>query len=245
MTLSSTSGGQVSSPQPVMRILLIDHDAFHAAVLCHYLEQCGHEVDYAGSDRHGLKLAADCRFDAIVLARSPGHDGAEVCRSLREVLRLTTPLLVLAQCAKLEPCLAALQSGADDYLYAPIEFPEVNARLVGMHRRYRRRQGGPVLRAGDLEYDLKSQEVRRQGRTLRLRPSSRRLLRALLEVAPEPAGYRELVRDLWGRELDHAQEALLRTHVCQLRNAIDRPFKMPMIRTFHGLGYGVVVAGEA
>lgn len=228
-----------------MRILLIDHDAFHAAELCHFLEQCGHEVDYAGSDRQGLGLAADSRFDAIVLARSPGRDGLDVCRSLREVLRLTTPLLVLAQCARLEPCLAALASGADDYLYAPIAFPEVNARLVGMHRRYRRRQVGPLLRAGDLEYDLKSEEVRRQGRALRLRPSSRRLLRALMEVTPEPAGYRELVRDLWGRELDHGQEALLRTHVCQLRGAIDRPFKVPMIRTFHGLGYGVVATAEA
>ncbi len=231
--------------QPVMRILLIDHDAFHAAELCHYLEQCGHEVDYAGSNRLGLRLAAECRFDAIVLVRTSERDSVDVCRNLREVLRLATPLLVLARCAALEHCLAALKSGADDYLYAPVEFAEVNARLVGMHRRHRRRQAGPVLRAGDLVYDLKSQEVRRQGRMLRLRPSSRRLLRVLMEVTPEPAGYRELVRDLWGRELDHTQEALLRTHVCQLRCAIDRPFKVPIIRTYHGLGYGVVATGEA
>ncbi len=245
MTPSTTACAAVSSPPPVMRTLLIDHDAFHAAELCHYLEQSGHEVDYAGSNRLGMRLAAAGRFDAIVLVRSSGREGVDVCRGLREVLRLTTPLLVLAQCAKLEHCLAALKNGADDYLYAPVAFAEVNARLVGMHRRHRRRQAGPVLRAGDLEYDLKSEVVRRQGRMLRLRPSSRRLLRALMEVMPAPAGYRELVRDLWGRELDQGQEALLRTHVCQLRNAIDRPFKVPMIRTFHGLGYGVVATGEA
>lgn len=244
MKLPGTGGAASSAPNPSLRILLIDHDSFHAAELCHYLEQCGHEVDYAGSTRLGVRLAADCRFDAIVLAPSSGREGVEACRRLREVSRLVTPLLVLGQCAALEPCLAVLDSGADDYMYAPVVFAEANARLVAMHRRHRRRQAGPVLRAGDLEYDLKSEEVRRQGRTLRLRPSSRRLLRVLMEVTPEPAGYRELVRDLWGRELDTAQEALLRTHVCQLRNAIDRPFKVPMIRTYHGLGYGLV-AGDA
>jgi DNA-binding response OmpR family regulator len=36
----------------------------------------------------------------------------------------------------------------------------------------------------------------------------------------------------------------LRSHIYTLRQAIDKPFKTPMLRTVHGIGYQLVESDE-
>jgi DNA-binding response OmpR family regulator len=221
-----------------MRILVIEDNPDIAANLGDYLEECGHTVDFAADGVTGLHLAVVHDFDAIVLDLNlPGMDGLEVCRKLRNEARKHTPVLMLTARDSLENKLAGFESGADDYLIKPFALQEVNVRLNALARRGR---GLParVLKVGDLEYNLDTLEVHREGRAIQLNPIALKILQALMEASPAVVTRQELESRVWGEELPDSDS--LRVHIHSLRAAVDKPFSQPMIQTRHGIGYRIV-----
>lgn len=61
-------------------------------------------------------------------------DGIEVCRILRAQNNQTAILMLTARDA-LDDRIEGLDSGADDYLAKPFEFPELSARIRALLRR--------------------------------------------------------------------------------------------------------------
>ena len=49
----------------------------------------------------------------------------------------------------------------------------------------------------------------------------------------------ELVRSVWGDEPPESDP--LRSHLYQLRQALDKPFATPMLKTVYGVGYTLEV----
>lgn len=220
-----------------MRILVIEDNSDLAANLGDYLEDHGHTVDFAADGVTGLHLAVVHDFDAIVLDLSlPGMDGLEVCRKLREEARKHTPVLMLTARDTLENKLAGFESGADDYLIKPFALQEVLARLNVLIRRGK----GPQprhLQVADLEFDLDTLEVRRQGKPIQLNPTALKILQALMEASPAVVTRQELETRVWGEELPDSDS--LRVHIHGLRSAVDKPFDKPLIQTRHGIGYRI------
>ncbi len=221
-----------------MRILVVEDNSDIAANLGDYLEDRGHTVDFAADGLTGLHLAVVHDFDAIVLDLNlPGMDGLEVCRKLREEARKRTPVLMLTARDTLDQKLAGFESGADDYLVKPFALQEVEVRLNVLARRGK----GSTLRllqVADLEYDLDTLEVRRQGKLLQLNPTGLKILQALMEASPAVVTRRELETRVWGEELPDSDS--LRVHIHGLRAAVDKPFETPLIQTRHGIGYRIV-----
>src|SRR5512147_1052272 len=171
-------------PSPPMRILVVEDNRDIAANLGDYLEDRGHTVDYAADGITGLHLAVVNDFDAIVLDLNlPGMDGLEVCRKLRAEGRKQTPVLMLTARDSLDNKLAGFESGADDYLVKPFALQEVEVRLNALSRRGKGVQTR-VLEVGELEYNLDTLEVRRQGKLLQLNPTALKILQALMEASP-------------------------------------------------------------
>ena len=220
-----------------MRILVIEDNTDIAANLGDYLEECGHAVDFAADGITGLHLAVVNEFDAIVLDLSlPGLDGLEVCRKLRTEARKQTPVLMLTARDTLENKLAGFESGADDYLIKPFALQEVNVRLNALARRGR---GLParVLTVGDLEFNLDTLEVHREGKLIQLNPTALKILQALMEASPAVVTRQDLESRVWGEELPDSDS--LRVHIHGLRAVLDKPFAHPMIQTRHGIGYRI------
>ena len=222
-----------------MRILVIEDNTDIAANLGDYLEERGHSVDFAADGVTGLHLAVVNDFDAIVLDLNlPGMDGVEVCRKLRNDARKQTPVLMLTARDSLENKLAGFDSGADDYLIKPFALQEVDVRLNALARRGR----GPkprVLTTGDLEYNLDTLEVRREGKLLQLNPTALKILQSLMDASPAVVTRQELETRVWGEELPDSDS--LRVHIHGLRAVIDKPFGTQMIQTRHGIGYRIAV----
>ena len=167
-----------------MRILVIEDNADIAANLGDYLEERGHTVDFAADGVTGLHLAVVHEFDAIVLDLNlPGMDGLEVCRKLRTEARKQTPVLMLTARDSLDNKLAGFDSGADDYLIKPFALQEVDVRLNALGRRGRGPQAR-ILNVGELEYNLDTLEVRREGKLLQLNPTALKILQSLMEASP-------------------------------------------------------------
>lgn len=101
----------------------------------------------------------------------------------------------------------------------------------------RRTQGSRKreLRVGDLHYDLDTLSVTRGGKSIRLNPIGYKLLAILMKKSPAVVRRDFLEEALWGEDLPESDS--LRSHIHQLRQALDKPFPTPLLHTIHGVGY--------
>jgi DNA-binding response OmpR family regulator len=189
-----------------------------------------------------VRLASSESFDAIVLdLMLPGIDGIEVCRRLRQEARLTTPILMLTARDQLDDKLSGFDVGADDYLVKPFDLPELVARLEALIRR--ERGIASVYRVGDISLNLDTMEVHRGDTEIRLSRTLFDMLRILLREAPKVVPREMIERELWGDDLPDSDT--LRSHLYNLRRAIDKPFDFPMIETLPGRGYRIRTPTDA
>ncbi len=217
-----------------MRVLIIEDNADIAGNIGDYCEARGWTADYAMDGLVGLHLAGTEPFDVIVLDLGlPALDGLELCRQLRARGGIETPILMLTARDTLDDKLEGFRSGADDYLVKPFALQELAARVEALARR--RRGSAGVLRVADLELDPGSLIARRAGQRLDLTPVGLRILRRLMEASPKVLTRSDLEEAIWKGE--PPDEATLRSHIYQLRHAIDRPFPRPLLHTVHGIGY--------
>ena len=217
-------------------ILLIEDHHDIAAMVCEHLEFRGYEVDYAADGITGLHLAVTGDFDAIILdLMLPGMDGLEICRKYRTEAGGRKPILMLTARDTLEDKIAGLDAGADDYLVKPFELEELDARLRALLRRAGDSVASQVLRVADLEFDTGTLEVRRSKRLLTLTPIGLKLLEALMKASPRVVSRRNLEREVWGDVVPDSDA--LRSHLYNLRKAIDKPFDRPLLHNVQGMGY--------
>jgi len=226
-----------------MYALIIEDNPDIVANLYGFLEPLGYTLDVAMTGTAGVALAAASHHDVIVLdLELPGLDGVDVCRQLRKELRLATPILMLTARDTVKDKLVGFDAGADDYLVKPFSLVELEARLKALVRRARGEHVDHVLEFGELRYDLSRCEATRAGHRLALTPTGYKLLEVLLRKAPAVIPRETLMREIWGD--DPPDSDALRTHIHALRQAMDRPFVKPMLRTLPGNGYRLVNGEE-
>jgi DNA-binding response OmpR family regulator len=164
----------------------------------------------------------------------PGMDGLQLISRLRSAAGVDIPILILSGCGTLPDKLNGFQCGADDYLVKPFDLPELEARLLALHRRQVGNSAN-TLRVADLEFDVATLTVKRAGVPLKLKPTALKLLKILMKETGRVVSRQELERTLWGSELPDSDS--LRTHIAHLRSAIDKPFSNKLLHTLHGIGY--------
>jgi DNA-binding response OmpR family regulator len=220
-------------------ILLVEDNHDIAEMVGEHLEHSGYDVDYAADGVTGLHLAVTQDNDAVILdLMLPGLDGIEVCRKLRDEAGKDTPILMLTARDTLEDKVAGLDAGADDYLVKPFEMEELDARLRAMLRRAAGDVAAEKLRVGDLEVNTGTLEVHRRGKAINLTPIGLKLLIALMKASPKVLNRSALEREVWG---DIAPDSdALRSHLYNLRKAIDKPFDQPLLHNVPGMGYRLV-----
>jgi DNA-binding response OmpR family regulator len=222
-------------PRQASLLLIEDHRDIAESIV-DFLEPRGIAVDHAVDGITGLHLGVTKRYDVIVLdVMLPGIDGLTVCRKLREEARRETPILMLTARDTLEDKISGLDAGADDYLVKPFEIRELEARLRSMVRRHRGAIAHEIHTVGDLTLDLATLKVTRAGRTLSLAPIGFRLLMVLARVSPRVVSRHDLEREVWG-DVPPDSDAL-RSHLYNLRKAIDRPLDRPLLHTVAPAGY--------
>jgi len=222
-----------------MRVLIIEDDTETAAYLKKGLSEAGHVADHAADGAHGLAMAGDGNYDALIVDRMlPELDGLSVIQSLRDA-RVQTPVLILSALGQVSDRVRGLKAGGDDYLVKPFAFSELLARLEALVRR-----GGsadPVvtrLTVGDLEMDLLARVVSRDGKPIDLQPREFRLLEYLMRHAGHVVTRTMLLESVWDYHFD-PQTNVIDVHVSRLRAKIDKGFAAPLLHTVRGAGYSL------
>lgn len=219
-------------------LLVEDHQDLAEAVGA-YLESCGFTMDYASDGLTALHLATIENYDAIILdVMLPGIDGFDICRRLRQDIRLSTPILMLTARDQLDDKLLGFKQGADDYLVKPFDMPELEARLNAMIRRQRGELDESIYSVHDLKFDTRTLQVTRQGREIHLTPTCIRILRILMRESPNLVTREQLEKELWG-DLTPDSDTL-RSHIYKLRKRIDKDFDIALLETLQGIGFKLI-----
>jgi DNA-binding response OmpR family regulator len=222
-----------------LRILLVEDQAELAASIIDFLESQGHRLDYAADGRHGLEQALVNTYDVVLLdLRLPRLDGLDVCRELRATSERHLPILMLTARDTLDDKIAGFDAGADDYLTKPFALEELLLRCNALGRRYQLHDS-QRLNIGDLMIDRRQRMATRQGKALDLHHTPFDILVALAEAYPAVMTRSELADRIWGD--DPPASDSLATHIYNLRQALDRPFDKPMLKTLHGVGFRLEV----
>ncbi|MBV2209876.1 MAG: response regulator transcription factor [Thermomonas sp.] len=220
-----------------MRLLIVEDNRNLIANLFDYFEQEGHIVDAAPDGITGLHLARTNHYDAIVLDWGiPRMDGREVLQQLRSDGN-DVPIIMLTARDQQPDKITGFRSGADDYLTKPCDMEELLLRLQAMVSRATGRGRSKQLHVADLSLDLRTLEAIRSGQALHLYPAGRTLLEVLMRASPNMVSRERLEQALWGD--DPPEGNPLRSHIYDLRRAIDVPFATKLIHTVSRSGYRI------
>lgn len=218
-----------------LRILLIEDQAELAASIIDFLEGHGHRLDYAADGRQGLDLALKDNYDVVLLdLHLPRLDGLEVSKQLRATADRYLPILMLTARDTLNDKIAGFDAGADDYLTKPFAVEELLLRCLALGRRHQLHDSNRLI-LGELSIDRRQRQVQRRGQPIDLHPTPFDILVALAEVHPAVMTRSELADRIWGDQPPDSDA--LATHIYSLRQALDRPFDKPLLRTLHGVGF--------
>jgi two-component system OmpR family response regulator len=220
-----------------MRVLIIEDDEQLAAYLTKALREIGATVDHAADGREGLLLAAGNDYEALVIDRMlPSLEGLSIVRTLRASGN-KTPVLILSALGEVDDRVEGLRAGGDDYLVKPFAFSELHARIEAL---LRRAAPGDVpqthFKVSDLELDLLTREVVRDGKKIPLQPREFRLLEYLMSHAGQVVTRTMLLEHVWDYHFD-PQTNVIDVHISRLRGKIDRDFEQPLLHTVRGAGY--------
>lgn len=219
-----------------MRILIIEDERKIAENLRRGLQELHYEVDLAFDGKSGLAQAEGGDYNLIILDRLlPEMDGLEVLSRLRDRGQ-RTPVLLLTAMDRINDRVHGLQAGADDYLTKPFAFAELSARIEAILRRSSLTVAQDIRHFGDLSVCYSSQQVRREGKQIELTQKEFRILCALMETPGHLVSRKELVEKVWGLTFE-TETNLIDVTVRRLRQKLDDPFPMKLIRTVRGAGY--------
>ena len=218
-----------------MRVLVIEDEPVLRENLVSRLRASGFVVDSAADGIEGEYMGSEFPIDiAIVDLGLPGKPGLDVIRAWRLAGR-SFPILILTARDRWQEKVEALQSGADDYVTKPFEFEEISARLQALLRR----TGGwsqPVLRAGKVELDPRSQQVTVNGIAVELTAFEYRLLEYLMLHAGQVISKAELTDKLYEQDFDRDSN-VIEVFVGRLRRKLDPDGSVQPIETLRGRGY--------
>lgn len=228
----------MSVSEPVA-LLVVEDQPEIAANIAQYMEAKGHILDFANTGPQGLALALANYYSIIVLDLNlPGMDGLEVCRQIRDKADRHIPILMLSARDSINDKVTGFHLGADDYLTKPFSLEELEVRCLALARRHRLHTSG-TLTIGPLTLDRRSKSAARDGQSVNLTVMGFKILTLLAEAYPQVVSRSELSQKLWG---DAPTESdALRSHMYQLRNALDKPFDYPLIKTVFGVGFTIHV----
>ena len=224
------------------RILVVDDEPQIRRVMRTTLVAQGYSVADARTGEEALDALRKERFDLVLLdLNMPGIGGFETCRLIRGSSEVA--IVVLSVRSAERDKVEALDAGADDYITKPFSVPELLARIRASLRRVP--LSGDllhrVIHLDDVEINLETRRVTRNGVDVRLTPKEFDLLHYLLANPNVPIPHAKLLQAVWGP--DYGQEVeYLRVFVNQLRKKLEpEPSKPRYIVTEPWVGYRFVL----
>jgi two-component system KDP operon response regulator KdpE len=193
----------------------------------------------AGTGAEAMSALRHHRPDLVLLDLGlPDIDGQRLIAEIRKLAPV--PIVVLSSRGDEAAKVAALDSGADDYVTKPFGADELLARIRAALRHRLQEQGAErTFASDDLSVDLVRRLVKRGPEDVKLSPKEYDILEQLVIHAGKVLTHRHLLREVWRDESVDPQ--YLRVYVRQLRQKIEADPSTPRhVLTEPGIGYRLV-----
>ena len=179
-------------------ILLADDEPQIRRALKTPLASRGYVVIEARTGEQAIEQLRAEHVDLVVLDMNmPGMGGLAACREIRD--SYDVPIIILSVRDAEKDKVAALDSGADDYVVKPVGIEELLARVRANLRRQGTEDAGALsFTTPGLSVDFERRSVIVRGKKVRLTPKEFELLRELVAHRGRPISHRELLQAVWG-----------------------------------------------
>ena len=221
-----------------MKVLIIEDEKVLAETLKNGLERSGFAVDCLFDGEQALKrvLYNNDKYDLMVLDwMLPSKDGLQICKDIREA-KISIPILMLTARFDTKDRVAALNSGADDYMVKPFSFEELEARIRALLRRPAQ-SIEDIIEIGRLKIDISKRRTYLDGKNVRLTSKEFSLLEYLMRNADKVISRKEITDHLWDYDFDSFSN-IIDSHMKNLRRKLKNN-KYSLIETVRGFGYRI------
>ncbi len=186
----------------------------------------------------GLEMVEHAAPDLVLI--HPNFSDMSMVETIQELRRFSSvPMMVLGNQGNETEVIAALESGADDYVRLPCNVTEMMARVWALLRRagaIARQEEELPLRSGQLLLNPTTYEVFLGAQRVVLTSTEFRLLHLLLKNRGMVVSHQTLGHTLWGDEVDTSE--LVKKYVQRVRRKLEDTAKEPCwIVSVHGAGY--------
>jgi two-component system response regulator RegX3 len=224
-----------------MHIALLEDEITLAQEVTALLTAAGHSVEHCADGHQIMRALGRDTFDLFVLDWNvPGPNGLEVLQHLREVLKLSTPVVFLTSNSAEDQIVEALNAGADDYCAKPVRAFEFMARVAALQRRFA--PAAPLSKGGELMpgyvFDHVDRSIKVDGQAVVLTEKEYELCRLMFENPDRPIARNRIMKEVWGREED-ALSRTLDVHISWIRRKLNIGANADKVRlvVVHGFGY--------
>lgn len=221
-----------------IKILLVEDEKKIADTLSKGLRELDYYVQTAYDGNIGLRIFDSGSFNLIITdINIPGINGYDLCRIIRS-RNQHIPIIMLTALNTTDDKIEGFDAGADDYLVKPFEFKELLARIRALLKRTMNQQlpAGNILKVANLEMNIDSMEVNRDGKSINLTAKEFQLLEYFMRNRNRVVSRADIAVKVWDIDFD-TKTNVIDVYVNFLRNKIDRDFEPKLIHTQVGMGY--------
>lgn len=218
------------------KILIVEDEFSISNFMKTVLEGDGYTVEVATCAAQARAALEKMEFSAMLLDLGlPDADGLELLRELRQ--RYGLPVIVVSARTEESEKVAALDSGADDYITKPFGSPELLARIRAALRRAGPAANLSAFTTGDLTIDYDKHQVLMNGENAGLTVNEYKIVALLGKYAGKVLTYDFIIRELWGPKAK-TDNQILRVNMANIRRKIEpTPGNPQYIFTEVGVGY--------
>ena len=222
----------------MQQILLIEDEQRIAELIKRGLEEQGFAITVAYDGLMGKKLAIANNYELVITdIILPNLNGIELCKLLKSI-KPDMPIIMLTALGTTDDKVEGFDAGADDYLVKPFELRELYVRIRVLLKRLNNKPNaqGFILKYADIELNLHTKIVKRNGKEIQLTPKELKLLEYMLQNTERVLSRVEIAEKVWETTFDTGTN-FIDVYINYLRKKIDKGFETKLIHTKPGLGF--------
>ena len=218
------------------KILIVDDEKDILEFLSYNLKKEGFSIYTASNGLEGLEKTKKIKPDLIIVdLMMPKMNGIEMCENIRNDKKLSN-VIILFLTARSEDYtqIAALDSGADDFIKKPIKPKLLISKVKSIMRRFSLNKNLKNYIHKDVELDIEKYSVKIKGDNIKLARKEFDLLKLLINQPGKVYTREEILNDVWGNDI-HVVDRTIDVHINRLRDKLGQKF----IETVKGIGYKI------
>lgn len=217
-----------------VRLLIVEDDSDLANSFSNSLGAVGYHCRHVSTSAAAIEASKADEFNVVILDLAI-HSSLQTIQAVRVFNPEANILLLASQKADSERK-AALEAGADDFVFEPFMMNEMQARIEAALIRSKSKGRGQRIEHGPLVMDILSRKVTFHDKSLTLTPTEFRILSVLLQSPGKVVSRQMLHEALWELGWDGVTN-VIEVHINRLRTKMRAIADQTVIKTIRGCGY--------